>query len=75
MKVKIKMTCILKSGVVVKDTLKISKKDTKAVAVLNRLKREFEDAVGTERANGITISFGTTVIACSEIAAISIRED
>lgn len=68
MKKKITMTCVLKSGVIVRDAFRMTPDE---IRVLNQLKKTLEDAIleGTAR-----FTFGKTTIAVSEIAAISFKD-
>ena len=68
MKKKIMMTCVLKSGVIVKDAVRLTPDE---IEVFNKLKKALEDAnlEGTSK-----FTFGTTTIAVSEIAAITFKD-
>lgn len=72
MKKKVHMICILKSGVVVKETLKLDKKNTRAVNALHEMKAALEDNVGHTKLELQNITFGRTTVAVSEIAAIKL---
>ena len=72
MKKKVRMTCILKSGVVVKETFKLDKKNTRAVNALHEIKAALEDNVGHTKLELQNITFGRTTVAVSEVAAIKI---
>ena len=67
MKKKVTMTCVLKSGVTVRDAFRMTPDE---IRVLNQLKKTLEDAnlEGTAR-----FTFGKTTITVSEIAAISFK--
>lgn len=69
MKKKIMMTCVLKSGVIVKDAVRMTPDE---IEVFNKLKKALEDAniEGTSK-----FTFGTTTITVSEIAAITFKEN
>ena len=68
MKKKIKMTCILKNGHVVKDAFRMTPDE---IRVLNRLKKTLEDA---DLEGSAKFTFGKTTITVSEIAAISFKD-
>ena len=75
MKKKVKMICVLKSGAVVEDTIKIDKKySTKAFNALNELRSGIGQSLGYAEPKVQNITFGTTTIAVSEIAAITFKE-
>lgn len=71
---KVKMTCILKSGVIVEDTCKIDKKNTSAVRAINEMRKAIEESLGYEGPAYSNITFGKLTIAVSEIAAIKFKE-
>lgn len=73
MKKKVHMICILKSGAVVKETLKLDEKNTRAVNALRQMKAALEDNVGHTKLALQNITFGHTTIAVSEIATIKIK--
>ena len=73
MKKKVTMTCVLKSGEVIKDTIKISMKDIQTVATLRELQEGIIRSVGCQKAEAANISFSGTTIATAEIAAISFK--
>lgn len=73
MKKKVKMTCVLKSGVVVKETIKVDPKHKAAIAAINDMKTALEDSVGYKEPKWQIITFGHTTIAIPEIAAITIK--
>lgn len=73
MKKKVRMMCILKSGAVVKETLKLDERNTRAVNALQQMKAALEDNVGHTKLELQNITFGRTTIAVSEIAAITIK--
>ena len=74
MKKKVKMTCILKSGAVVEDTVKIDKKNTQAFRVINEMRKGIENSLGYEKPAVSNITFGKLTIAVSEIAALKFKE-
>ena len=74
MKKKVTMTCILKSGVTVEDTIKISRKDIQTIATLREIQESLIRSVGCQKADAANISFGGTTIATTEIAAISFKD-
>ena len=75
MKKKVTMTCTLKSGAAVKDTIKIDKKDTRALAGINKMRRALEEQLGFSKPGAQNVTFGTTTILVSEIAAITFKEN
>lgn len=75
MKKKIRMTCILKSGAVIKDAIRISKKDSQwvpAIAAINQMKNSLENGRALDETQKMVITFGHTTIHASEVAAIKI---
>lgn len=72
---KVTMICVLKSGVIVKDTIKISKTDIKAFQVINEMKECIENSLGYEKPAVQNITFGKSTILVSEIAAIKFEEN
>lgn len=74
MKKTVKMTCILKSGAKVEDSTKIDAKDNRAWAALNTMRRDLENSIGQKELKVVNITFATTTIAVSEIAAISFKD-
>lgn len=46
MKKKVTMTCILKSGAVVEDTLKIDKKNSRAFKAIEEMRKGIEESLG-----------------------------
>lgn len=74
MKKKVKITCVLKSGVVVEDTIKIDKKNTRAFRVIDEMRKGIEESLGYEKPAVQNITFGKLTIAVSEIAAVKFKE-
>lgn len=74
MKKKVKMTCILKSGAILEDTLKIDKKNTRAFKGIEEMRKGLVNSLGYEKSAVSNITFGTTTIAVSEIAAITFKD-
>mgnify|MGYP007037124015 CR=1 FL=1 len=74
MKKKIKMTCILKSGAVVEDTCKIDKKNTRAFAAVNEMRRGIENSLGYKDPAVSNITFGKLTVSLAEVAAIKFKE-
>jgi hypothetical protein len=74
MKKKVKMTCILKSGAVVEDTVKIDKKNTRAFQAINEMRKGIDNSLGYEKPAVSNITFGKLTVAVSEIAAIKFKE-
>lgn len=74
MKKKVKMTCILKSGAVVEDTCKIDKKNTRAFAAINEMRRGIENSLGYKDPAVSNITFGKLTVSLAEVAAIKFKE-
>lgn len=73
MKKKVKMTCILKSGAVVEDTVKLEK-NAQSVRILETLRTGIKKSIGYEELACSNITFGKLTVAVSEIAAIKFKE-
>jgi len=74
MKKKVTLTCILKSGVAVEDTIKVDKKNKQAFRAINEMRRGIENSLGYEEPACSNITFGKLTVAVSEIAAIKFKE-
>lgn len=74
MKKKVKMTCILKSGAVVEDTVKLDKKHTRAWQAINEMRRGIEESIGYQEPRVQNITFGKATINVAEIAAIKFKD-
>jgi hypothetical protein len=74
MKKKIKMICILKSGAIVEDTIKVDRKNTRAYQVVNEMRKGIENSLGYEKPAVSNITFGKTTVSVSEIAAITFKD-
>ena len=74
MKKKIKMTCILKSGQVIEEVCKIDKKNTRAFAAINDMRRGIESSLGCKEPAVSNITFGRLNVALPEVAAIKFKE-
>ena len=74
MKKKVTLTCILKSGAVVEDTLKVDTKFTRAWQGINDMRRGLEDSLGYQEPKVQNITFGKMTVSVSEIAAIKFKE-
>ena len=74
MKKKIKMICILKSGAIVEDTIKVDRKNTRADQVVNEMRKGIENSLGYEKPAVSNITFGKTTVSVSEIAAITFKD-
>ena len=66
MKKKVKMTCILKSGAIIKETVKLPVRE---IDTFNRM----IDMLESPNSNLGKFTFGRTTITISEIAAISFK--
>lgn len=73
MEKKIQMTCVLKSGTMVKDAVWVDSKDDHAMMAILQMKTAAEDSVGHKEPKLQNITFGHTTVAISEIAAITIK--
>ena len=74
MKKKVTMTCILKSGAIVKDALTVDLKNTFEVAAIKEIQRGLSEGIGYQEPAFQNFQFGTTTINVSEIAAITFKE-
>jgi hypothetical protein len=74
MKKKVKMTCVLKSGAVVEDTIKVDKKNTRAFRVIDEMRKGIENSLGYEKPAVSNITFGKLTVAVSDVAAIKFKE-
>lgn len=68
------MTCILKSGVKVEDSIKFNSKDTRVLKAIESMRKDVENYMSSHTADKGQLTFGTTTIAVSEIAAITFKE-
>lgn len=75
MKKKIKMTCILKSGVKITDTIKVDRKDKKARDKIVAMQQEIEKYMSSSNSEAGQLTWGTTAINLSEVAAIKFKEN
>jgi len=69
MKKKVHMSCVLKSGTVVKDAFRIAESD---FAYINALKAGVENALANHKNAPTMFTFGHTSIRCEDIAAVKI---
>lgn len=74
MKKKVTMICILKSGAIVKDTIKVDKKNKQAFRVINEMRKGIENSLGYEKPAVQNITFGKLTINLAEVAAINFKE-
>lgn len=74
MKKKVTITCILKSGAVVEDTIKVDKKNKQAFRVINEMRKGIENSLGYEKPAVQNITFGKLTISLAEVAAIKFKE-
>ena len=74
MKKIVKMTCILKSGVKVEDSIKFDSKDTKVFKAIERIRIDIENYLANSTSDKGQFTFGKTIIAMSEVAAVSFKE-
>ena len=73
MKKKITMTCILKSGQKVTDTIKFNTKDSRVLKAIEAMRKDVEYYMSSHTADKGQLTFGTTTISVSEIAAITFK--
>lgn len=73
MKKKVTMTCILKSGVKVEDSIKFNRKDTRIFKAIEKIREDVEDYLASPTSEKGQFTFGKTTIAMSEVAAISFK--
>lgn len=73
MKKKIQLTCVLKSGAIVKEALWVNPKDNHAMKAILQMKTALENSIDHAKPDLQNITFGHTTIAVSEIAAITIK--
>ena len=71
MKKTIKMTCILKSGVKIRETMKVRKED---IIVVNKMIEEIQRYMSSSNPGVAQITWGHNVIQLSEVAAISFKD-
>ena len=74
---KVKMTCILKNGHVIKDSFPVKKSDTQAIKVIEQIRLNVENYFAHPdkyKENAGCLTFGKSAILMSEIAAISFKE-
>lgn len=67
------MACILKSGVKVEDSVKFNSKDTRVLKAIELMRKDVENYMSSHTADKGQLTFGTTTIAVSEIAAITFK--
>lgn len=75
MKKKVKMICILKSGVKITDSVKIDRKDKKARDTLVAIIQEIENSMRGSNSEAGQLTWGTTIFKLSEVAAIKFKEN
>lgn len=74
MKKTVKMTCILKSGGTITETVKFKKSDTRIIRAIEDIRKSIENYIGQVGQGAGVITFGRTTVALSEIAAISFKD-
>lgn len=74
MKKKVTLICILKSGAVVEDTIKVDKKNKQAFRVINEMRKGIENSLGYEKPAVQNITFGKLTISLAEVATIKFKE-
>lgn len=75
MKKKVTLTCILKSGEIIEETVKIDKKNKQAFRAINEMRNGLENSLGYKEPVCSNITFGKLTITISEIAAIKFKEN
>lgn len=73
MKKKVKMTCILKSGVKVEDSIKFDSKDARVFRAIEEIRESVETYLASPTSDKGQFTFGKTTIAMPEVAAISFK--
>ncbi len=74
---KVRMTCVLKSGQVIKDSFLVKKSDTQAIKVIEQIRLDVENYLAHPdkyKENAGCLTFGKSAILVSEIAAITFKE-
>jgi hypothetical protein len=75
MKKKVKMTCILKSGGTITETVKVDRSNDRVFKAIDDMRKSIENYLGRSDAQTSgNITFGHTTICISEIAAISFKD-
>ena len=74
MKKTVKMTCILKSGGMITETVKFKKSNTRVLGAIEDIRKNIENYIGQVGSGVGVITFGRTTVALSEIAAISFKD-
>lgn len=74
MKKKVTMTCILKSGRTITETVKFKKSDTRIIRAIEDIRKSIENYIGQIGQGAGVITFGRTTLTLSEIAAISFKD-
>lgn len=74
MKKTVKMTCILKSGTKVEDSIKFDSKDTRVFRAIEKIREDVENYLASPTSDKGQFTFGKTTIAMSEVAAISFKD-
>lgn len=74
MKAKIKMTCILKSGQKITETIRVSRKDNRVFRAIESIRQDVENYMSSPTADKGQLTFGKATIAISEVAAISFKD-
>jgi hypothetical protein len=75
MKKKVTMTCILKSGGTITETVKVDRNNDRVFKAIDDMRKSIESRLGrSDSQAGGNITFGRTTIRISEIAAISFKD-
>ena len=74
MKKKVTMTCILKSGGTITETVKFDKNNHTVIKAIDDIRTSIENYIGKVGEGAGVFTFGRTTICMSEIAAISFKD-
>jgi hypothetical protein len=75
MKTKVTMTCILKSGCTITETVKVDRNNDRVFKAIDDMRKSIESYLGrSDTQTSGNITFGRTTICISEIAAISFKD-
>ena len=72
--VKVQMTCVLRSGVTVTETVKVKKSDQRAFRAINDMRTGIENNLGSKDSKLQNFTFGKTTVRLSEVATVSFKE-
>ena len=72
--VKVQMTCVLRSGVTVTETIKVRKTDQRAFQAINDMRNGIEHNLGSKDSKLQNFTFGKTTVRLSEVATVAFKE-